>query len=238
MFLGHYAVGMAAKKVDSELSLGTLFLAAQFLDILWPVFILIGLEHVEIDSVQHKFLTLHFASYPYSHSLAAALFWSLIFGVVYYLVRSRFAAPRASDTNNNGAGKNLKGSLVLSLLVLSHWVLDLIVHVPDLQLFPGSETKVGLGLWNSATWTVILESLLFVAGIYLYVKSTKAKNLRGNIGFWGLAAFLSLAYVMNLEGPPPPSVAAIGIAGLSQWLIIAWAYWVDRNRKSAIEEGS
>lgn len=159
-----------------------------------------------------------------------------MFGVIYYLVRSHLEEPRVSESNDNRAGKNLKGSLVLSLLVFSHWVLDLIVHVPDLQLIPGYELKVGLGLWNSVTWTVILESVIFVAGIYLYVKSTKAKNLRGSIGYWSLVAFLSFAYVMNLEGPPPPSIAAIGIAGMSQWLIIAWAYWVDRNRKSAVKE--
>jgi hypothetical protein len=236
MFIGHYGLGLAAKRVDNRPSLGTLFLAAQFLDILWPVFVLTDLEHVKIDSVQRGFLTLHFTSYPYSHSLAAALFWSLMFGVVYYLVKSCLVAPRVSNSNDNGAGKNLKGSLVLSLLVFSHWVLDLIVHAPDLQLIPGNELKVGLGLWNSVTWTVVLESLIFVTGVYLYVMSTKAKNLQGNIGFWSLVAFLSFAYLMDLEGPPPPSITAIGIAGISQWLIIAWAYWVDRNRKSPVTD--
>ena len=221
MFIGHYGVGLAAKKIDNRPSLGTLFLAAQFLDILWPVFILLGLERVEIDPMPKKFLTLHFTSYPLSHSLAAALVWSLLFGLVYYWIR-----------------KNVRVSTMLGLLVLSHWILDLIVHIPDLQLIPGSDMRVGLGLWNSTMLTIIIEGLIFIIGIYLYLKSTKAKNLRGSIALWSLIIFLSFAYVMNLVGPPPPSVNAIGFAGLSQWLIIAWAYWADRNRKSAVEKVS
>ena len=113
MFIGHYGVAMAGKKVNSRPSLGTLFLAAQFLDILWPVFILLGWERVEIEQVQKQFLTLHFTSYPFSHSLAAALLWSVVFGAIYYLVK-----------------KNVKTSVVLAALVFSHWVLDLLVHVP------------------------------------------------------------------------------------------------------------
>jgi predicted neutral ceramidase superfamily lipid hydrolase len=221
VFIGHYGVGLAAKKIDNRPSLGTLFLAAQFLDILWPVFILLGLERVEIDPMPKKFLTLHFTSYPLSHSLAAALVWSLLFGLVYYWIR-----------------KNVRVSTMLGLLVLSHWILDLIVHIPDLQLIPGSDMRVGLGLWNSTMLTIIIEGLIFIIGIYLYLKSTKAKNLRGSIALWSLIIFLSFAYVMNLVGPPPPSVNAIGFAGLSQWLIIAWAYWADRNRKSAVEKVS
>jgi hypothetical protein len=218
MFIGHYGAAMAGKKVDGRPSLGTLFLAAQFLDVLWPVFILLGWEKVEIEPVSEKFLTLHFTSYPYSHSLAAALFWSLVFGIVYYFIK-----------------KNLKVSVVLGGLVFSHWVLDFIVHVPDLQLFPGSSIRVGLGLWNSTVWTIVVEGLIFVGGIFLYIKSTKAKNLRGNIVFWSLVVFLIFAYVMNLNSPPPPSVRALGFVGLSQWLIIFWAYWADRNRTSTAE---
>jgi len=218
VFIGHYGVALAGKKVDSRPSLGTLFLAAQFLDVLWPVFILLGWEQVEIDSVPRKFLTLHFTSYPFSHSLAAALLWSVVFGVIYYLIR-----------------KNLKVSVLLGALVFSHWFLDWIAHVPDLQLFPGSNTRVGLGLWNSTMLTIIVEGLIFITGIFLYVKSTNAKNIRGRIAFWSLAVFIALAYVMNLTSPPPPSVKALGIVGLSQWLIIAWAYWADRNTKGAKE---
>ncbi len=217
MFIGHYSVGLAGKKVDGRPSLGTFFLAAQFLDILWPVFILIGLERVEIDSMPRQFLTLHFTSYPYSHSLVASLFWALLFAAIYYLIK-----------------KNLKTSIVLGALVVSHWVLDWIVHVPDLQLAPGIDARVGLGLWSHTALAIILEVLIFIAGIFLYVKSTTAKNLQGKFAFWSLVAFLWFAYIMNLISPPP-SVNAIALAGMSQWLIIAWAYWADRNRRSAAE---
>ena len=218
MFIGHYGVGMAGKKIDGRPSLGTLFLASQFLDILWPVFLLLGWEKVEIESTTNSFLMLRFTSYPYSHSLAGAILWSLVFGLVYFLVK-----------------KNLRVSIVLGALVLSHWVLDLVVHIPDLQMIPGVGTRVGFGLWNSIVWTIIVESLIFIGGVFLYVKSTKAKNLRGNIVFWSLMGFLALAYIMNLNGPPPPSVRALAFVGLSQWLIIFWAYWADKNRKSTIE---
>lgn len=213
MFIGHYGVGMAAKKIDGRPSLGTLFLAAQFLDVLWPIFILLGWEKVEIEPIANTFLTLHFTSYPFSHSLAAALLWSVMFGVIYYLIK-----------------RNLKVSILLGSLVFSHWVLDFIVHVPDLQLFPGSSIRVGLGLWDSTVWAIIVEGMIFAFGIFLYVRSTKVKNMKGSIIFWSLIAFLVFAYVMDLIGPPPPSVKALGFVGVSQWLIIAWAYWADRNR--------
>ncbi|MFZ1082592.1 MAG: hypothetical protein WAO19_11790 [Candidatus Kryptoniota bacterium] len=221
MFIGHYGVGLAAKKIDGRPSLGTLFLAAQFLDILWPVFIILGVEKVEIESVSKQFLTLHFTSYPYSHSLAAAIFWSIVFGAVYYLIK-----------------KNFKVSMILGCLVFSHWVLDLIVHVPDLQLVPGIGARVGLGLWNSTTMTIIVEGLIFVVGIFLYLSSSKVQNLRGSIALWSLIIFLAFVYIINLIGPPPPSVKAIGFAGLSQWLIIAWAYWAEKNRVRSTGESS
>jgi len=213
MFIGHYGAGMAGKKVDNRPSLGTLFLAAQFLDVLWPMFILLGWEQVEIEPVSKQFLTLQFTSYPFSHSLAAAVLWSLTFGAVYFLIK-----------------KNLKVSVLLGALVFSHWVLDLIVHVPDLQLLPGIGARVGFGLWNSTAMTIIVEGAIFVCGIFLYIKSTKAKNLLGAIVFWSLMVFLTFAYVMNLSSPPPPSVKALGLVGLSQLLIITWAYWADRYR--------
>ncbi len=77
---------------------------------------------------------------------------------------------------------------------------------------------------------VIIELAIFFTGVYLYLLVTKSKNKKGTFGFWGLIIFLVVIYVMNLFSPPPPSVEAIGYAGLLQWLIIPWAYWIDRNR--------
>ena len=132
MFIGHYAVALGAKKISPTVSLGTLFPASQFIDLLWPIFLLLGLEHVRIDPGNTVFTPLDFYDYPISHSLLAVLGWSLGFGLLYYAVQR--------------SGRN---ALILGALVLSHWVLDFISHRPDLPLIPGMETRVGLGLWNS-----------------------------------------------------------------------------------------
>ena len=213
MFIGHFGTGLAAKKLDPKISLGTLFFAAQFIDLLWPIFLLLGLEKVKIEQGNTSFTPLNFISYPYSHSLFGVLIWSLLFGSIYYLNR-----------------KNIKSALLLAALVMSHWILDLISHKPDLQLIPWSEARVGLGLWNYVTASIVVEVLIYCVGAYFYVNSTKAKNRKGEIGMWGLLVFLAIVYLMNLSGSAPPSVNAIAIVGLFQWLIIAWAYWVDANR--------
>lgn len=216
MFIGHFGAGFAAKIIDKKMSLGTLFMASQFIDLLWPLFLLLGIEHVEIDPGNTAFTPLDFIYYPFSHSLLAVAFWGIIFGLTYYFIR-----------------KNLKGSILLGLLVLSHWVLDLITHRPDLPLFPGSETNAGLELWNSVILTIIFEGLIFAGGIYLYVKATSANKLKGKLILWFFAAFMMIVYFMNIIGPPPPSEEAIAYAGLSMWLLVAWGYWIDRNRKTS-----
>src|SRR5688572_12978797 len=137
MFIGHFALGMAAKKVEPSVSLGTLFLAAQFLDLLWPTLLLMDVEHVLIEPGISTVTPLAFTDYPISHSLLAVLGWSLAFVAIYYLI-----------TNNKRA------SLLLGGLVLSHWILDAIVHIPDLPLYPGESPKIGLGLWNSFPLTL------------------------------------------------------------------------------------
>jgi hypothetical protein len=143
------------------------------------------------------------------------LVWAVLFGVIYFLFK-----------------KNFKSALLLGVLVISHWVLDLIVHIPDLPIFPGGSVKVGLGLWNSIPLTIIVEGSIFLIGVYLYFKSTKTKNKTGTFALWSLVIFLILIYILNIIGPPPESAEAIGYVGLSQWLIIAWGYWIDRNRQS------
>jgi hypothetical protein len=218
MFIGHFGAGMAAKKIDQRISLGTLFMAAQFLDLLWPLFLLLGMEKVKIEPGNTSFTPLNFVSYPYSHSLFGVLIWALLFGIIYFLIR-----------------KNVKGALLLAALVVSHWILDLITHRPDLLIIPWSDFKVGLGLWNSVALTIVVESSIFILGSYLYMTTTKANNKKGNIGLWSLLIFLSLIYVLNIIGPQPPETKAIAIAGFFQWLLIAWAYWIDRNRAPKVK---
>jgi len=214
MFIGHFGVGLAAKKVATKTSLGTLFLATQFIDLLWPLFLIFGIEQVKIDPGNTAFTPFDFVLYPYSHSLIAVLFWSLIFGSIYFLIK-----------------KDLKTSIWLGVLVLSHWILDFITHRPDLPLLIGSNSPmVGLGIWNSVIATILIEGGIFILGVYLFIKITKARNKIGFYSFWSLIIFLILIYGMNLLGPPPESVDAIGYVGLSQWLIIAWGYWIGKNR--------
>ena len=214
MFIGHFGAGFAGKKFNKSASLGTYFMAAQWVDLIWPILVLLGIEKVEIEPGISSVTPLDFTYYPFTHSLFGVLIWALLFGFVYFLIK-----------------KNSRVAIILGLLVLSHWLLDLFVHVPDLPIFPGIELKVGLGLWNSLVATLIIEGLVFAAGLYLYLKSTKAKNKTGIFALWGLVVFLVAIYISNLFGPPPPSAEAIGIVGNSQWLIILWGYWIDKNRE-------
>lgn len=218
MFIGHFGVGLAAKKIDSKPSLGTFFLASQFVDLLWPLFLIIGLERVQIDPGNTAFTPLNFIYYPFSHSLLADLIWAVLFGSVYFAIR-----------------KNVKTALLLGGVVLSHWVLDLFTHRPDLLLIPGFEEKVGFGLWNSVILTIVIEGAIYILGIWYYLRLTKSLNKTGNWAMWSLFVFLAIVYIFNVFGPPPPSVESISYAGLSLWLIVAWAYWIDRNRVNKTE---
>ncbi len=213
MFLGHFAVGFGAKAAAPRVSLGTLFLSVQFVDLLWPTLLLLGVERVEIQPGITAVTPLDFVHYPVSHSLLMAGVWGLAIGGLYYLLR-----------------KEPRGAWILGACVISHWLLDLVAHRPDLPLAFGDGPRFGLGLWNSVIGTVAVELLLFTAGFWLYLRSTKAIKPMGVYALWGLVTFLLVIYGANLFGPPPPSVKAIAVAGHAQWLLVLWGYWVDRNR--------
>ncbi len=217
MFLGHYAVALAAKRAASRTSLGTLFFAAQLADMLWPVLLLLAWERVRLVGGPNPFLIFAFDAYPISHSLVTLIGWALLLGVLY----------RA------GTGY-VTGAVVLGVCVLSHWVLDLVTHRPDLPLYPGGPT-VGLGLWNSPVGTVLVEGLMLVAGVAIYLTTTRARSSGGRYGFWSLLLVLVLAYVASLFSGPPPGVQALAIGGIVLgWLFVGWAAWVDRRRDSAV----
>lgn len=215
MFVGHFAVGFGLKRATPALSLGVLLLAAQFIDLLWPTLLLLGLEHVEISPGITAVVPLDFVDYPISHSLLAVCGWALLVGGLCGWWRRQWLT-----------------GLICGAAVLSHWFLDLLTHRPDLPLIPGGETKVGLGLWSSLPATLIVELGLFAVGVALYARSTRALNRRGAWGLWGLVGFLLLVHMGNLFGPPPPTVEAIAITGHAQWLLVLWAWWLDRHRTS------
>jgi hypothetical protein len=215
MFIGHYAVALGAKKAAPSVSLGTLILSTQWLDLLWPVFLLLNIEHVRIHPGDTAFTPLDFYDYPITHGLLAALAWSIGFALVYYVFK-----------------RSRRGAWVLAVGVFSHWILDFITHRRDLPVIPGGTVYIGLGLWNSVTWTVIVEGVLFVVGVILYARFTKARDRTGRYAFWSLIAFLSLTWIANMLGPPPPNETALAFVALLLWLLVPWGYWIDRHRQT------
>jgi hypothetical protein len=214
MFIGHFAVAFAAKRVAPRTSLGTLFAAAQLADLIWPLLLLVGVETVQVDPGNTAFTPLDFVSYPWTHSLLMVLVWASAFALAY---RARTASTR--------------GAWVVGSLVVSHWVLDLITHRPDLPLAPGA-LKLGLGLWNSVAATVTVEGALFALGVFVYATTTRARNRLGAVAFWSLVAFLTAIYITSIAGPPPPSAHAVAVVTLLMWLFVPWAVWIDRNREN------
>lgn len=215
MFIGHFAVALAAKRAAPSVSLGTLFVACELLDVIWPVLVLAGIEVVRISPGNTAFTPLDFVSYPWTHSLAMGIVWALLFSFLYFSVR-----------------KNMRGALIVGAVVLSHWFLDALVHRPDLPLAPGGEARIGLGLWNSVPATLALEGAMFVAALALYLRSTRARDRIGGAGFWALIAFLLVAYCGAAFGPPPPNVETVAWAGIAGGIVTAFlGYWVDRHRE-------
>ena len=216
MFVGHYAVALAAKNVTPKSSLGLLFLAAQFLDLLWPLLIVLGVEQVRLTPSENSFLQLDFVSYPYSHSLVGSILWAVILGAIVYAFR-----------------RDLKEGLIIAACVVSHWVLDLFTHIPDLPLTFNGQTKAGFGLWNFPVTTIIIETALFAGGIALYSKATRSNDSTGTFGFWGLMIFLYVMYLASIFGPPPSDASLVGVVANLAWLFVVWAWWVDKHRSEA-----
>jgi membrane-bound metal-dependent hydrolase YbcI (DUF457 family) len=215
MFIGHFAVGFAAKPAVPRVSLAALFAAALFADMLWPVLVLAGIEQVRIQPGATAFTPLVFESYPWSHSLAMLVVWGLAVGAAY---RGIFGGRRSF--------------VVLAALVVSHWVLDWVTHAPDMPLYPWGPV-FGLTLWNSVAGTMVTESALFAAGVYVYLARTRAVDAVGRWGIASLVAVLAVLYAVDaLAGAAPPSVAAVCIVGLALSVVFpAWAWWADRHRE-------
>ena len=212
MVLGHYGLALAMKRAAPRVSLGTQIAAAQFADLIWPVLLLLGLERVRIVPNANPLLRLSFDSYPWTHSLLMAVVWGVLVGGAYAALRG-----------------DRRGGVIVGLLVVSHWVLDWIVHLPDLPLYPGGP-RVGLGLWRSLYGTMVLEAVMFVVGVAVFTRVTRATDRTGRWALWGFVALLVVLYVASIYTPPPETVSGLAWAALAGWLIPLFGWWVDRHR--------
>jgi hypothetical protein len=213
MFLGHFGVALAGKKVAPNASLGTLVFAAQFFDLLWPWLLLAGIERVRIVPGLLAASPFDFTSYPISHSLVAQLGWGALLGIAYFLLK-----------------RDARTAILVGSLVPTHWLLDFIAHRPDMPIYPGG-AKYGLGMWNSVPLTMFVEFFLFAIGIGIYISVTRAKDRTGNIVLWAFLGFLAVIYVGAEFGPPPPSVRVGAWSALAIWLTVPWSAWADRHRR-------
>ncbi len=212
MFAGHLAVALAAKRAEPALPLSWSVAAVALVDLIWPIFLLLGIEQVAIAPGATAFGPLDFVHYPWTHSLALSVVWGVALGG---LARLR--------------GHSGTVARWVALLVVSHWVLDAVTHVRDLPLWPGSEALVGLGLWNSVPGTLAVEGGLWVAGIAVFLTVRRPQRAAGWFAF---AAFVLVATAIWVSGPfapPPPRAQDVAIGALMAWLTIPWAAWIERT---------
>ena len=219
MFIGHYAVGLASKRFAPQSSLGALIAAPILLDLLWPIFLLLGWENVSIVPNGNPFLRLHFDSYPISHGLVAVIGWATLYASFYF-----------------GLTRYLAGTIVVWVGAVSHWFLDYIVHLPDLPLTAGGRLY-GLGLWNHRWLTMAIEVTLFAVAIWTYQRETRAKDKIGLYAFLGFVCVLLLAYAGAAFGPAPSTVKKLAGLALLTWLAIPWAWWFDSHRELRSQNG-
>jgi len=216
MFVGHYAASLALKRFEKRASLGVLFLAVQFVDILFFPFVLLGIERMNI--VENFTESTHFELeyMPYTHSLLATLVWAALAYVLFrwIIVKDRSVA------------------LIVALAVASHWFLDLVVHTPDLPLWSDNSFKFGFGLWNNAVTTYVLEAALLLAGLWVYLRSTTSTSVTGKYGMSIFVVFLLLVNIANVFGPlQSDSKAALAATAVSAYLLFAAvAFWLDTKR--------
>lgn len=212
MFTGHLAIGLAGKQMEPKISLGTWMMAVMLADLLAFVFMIGGIERFRpVSGVATNRML---GEIPYSHSLLMDAFWAGFLAAGFYLWR-----------------RNQRGAWLLFGAVLSHWVLDVTSHRPDLPLAPGVKPLLGLGLWNSLPATVIIEGAVWLAAIVLYVRATKSKNWIGLIAFWIGIVLLTVSWLGNITAGIDPNPVRAGVNGLVFFsLLIAWAYWMNRAR--------
>jgi len=218
MFIGHYGIAFALKRAEPKLSLGTLFIAVQFPDLLWGIFLLLGWEHARIVPGYTAVTPLEFLNYPISHSLVGVISWSVVAAALYYSWPTR-------DTS-----RHWQAAAVVGLAVFSHWPLDVLVHLPDLPLMGTDSTKLGFGLWNNRVATLAAEALVFGAGLALYVARGSHRHPVRAGRILVVVLLLVGTYLASVYGPPPPSMTIVAVSDIVFILAIgALAGWADRR---------
>jgi membrane-bound metal-dependent hydrolase YbcI (DUF457 family) len=204
MFIGHYGPALAAPALVKTVPLWVLFFAVQFLDIVWGPLILAGIEQVRIVPGFTAMSPLDLHHMPYTHSLPGALALSVLLGAVYGLIarQQRFA-----------------GGLLVAAASFSHWLGDLVVHAPDLALWPGGPVA-GFGLWNNLPLALGLEVALVLAGLFFYLRVTQAKGLIGRICPFVLVAVLLALEAVHLMGEPPASAQELAMTSMAVFVIL------------------
>lgn len=221
MFIGHYGAAFVAATQPKAPRLGTLFVAAQLIDFGFFGFFIVGLEHMRLVPGITAMNPMDLYDMPLTHSLVGALAWSL-----------GFALLIAAATRRAVAG------LIAGLVVLSHWLIDLLVHAPDLTL-AGSPPKLGLGLWNYPLIEIPLELAFAYGGLAWYLARTRATSAAGRWAPWLLAAAMAGLQAFNWLSPVPaaivdPAPVSSGFLGLFAYTLLAViAWWVASNRARA-----
>lgn len=215
MFIGHYGPSFAAKRYEPTIPLWILFIAVQLLDVLWGIFVILGIERVRIVPGFTRTNALDLYYMPYTHSLPGALAWALVAGIAYFAVR-----------------RSKRGGLLIAAAVFSHWPLDLVVHRPDLPLYDNA-AKAGLGLWDYPIATLIVEGALVAGGLGLYVRNTRSLTTPAK---YAIPLFICAALCIQAAmafGPAPPSDRAMAITALSSYAILAGAIaWLEKGRSA------
>ena len=217
MFLGHYGVALAIKRAEPKISLGVLFLACQLADLLWGCFLLLGWEHVRIIPVDNPLLTFDFIDYPISHGLVGMTCAGIGAAIVYYSWPTR-------DTS-----RHFRASVIVGLMVVSHYLLDVIVHLPDLPLVGDDSPKLGLGLWNHFGLSVALELLMLAIGAVAYATLKSRRHPVRPARLVSVLIVLLGVYVAAILGPPPPSVTVVAAGDIVFLLVmVAFGAWADK----------
>lgn len=217
MFLGHYGVALAMKRVEPKISLGTLFIAAQLADLLWGCFLLLGWEHVLIVPNPNPLLNFEFIDYPISHSLAGAIGWGIAAAIVYYSWPTR-------DTT-----RHWQASVLVAGAVVSHYVLDVPFHLHDLPIVGNDSPKLGFGLWNHLGLSVALELAVLAGGVGVYVALRSRRHPVRAVRLAVVVALLAVTYAGAIFGPPPPSVTVVAVSDVIFILLLAaLGAWADR----------